>query len=391
MKRFIFKILALTAAMTLAGGIQAIAQDDIVNEILANSPRLKALSAECASQQEALRQSTHFNYQPEVEFERLWSDGTENRWSLGVSQSFDWPGVYKRRRQSAALQTTAYEYLYATEMQNMAVEARLSIAQCVYAAKRLAVLNAIAENITKIKALVNEGYEKGQLTVLDVRKLDFEEYSLNNRIDDARQELELARQQVNALAGKDVKLDLSAYAPQQLMALDYYLEKCVTNNKQIEAEKQNAESARAMARVASAERMPAITLGYKHAYEEHNHFNGISIGVSLPIFTTKAGEKAAQMQAQSLDFKSMQTAADVQGRQRALYTNAVQRNKYLAGIQKVVLDNNYPSLLMMAYKGGQINVISYLQELNYFVEARMDYLSAEYSYIQDLTQLNKYN
>ena len=42
----------------------------------------------------------------------------------------------------------------------------------------------------------------------------------------------------------------------------------------------------------------------------------------------------------------------------------------------------------MAYNGGQINVITYLQEISYFESAQAEYLAAEYSYYTDLTTLN---
>ena len=45
----------------------------------------------------------------------------------------------------------------------------------------------------------------------------------------------------------------------------------------------------------------------------------------------------------------------------------------------------------MAYKGGQINVITYIQELNYYLNAREVRLDAEYRLRLALITLNKYN
>ena len=45
----------------------------------------------------------------------------------------------------------------------------------------------------------------------------------------------------------------------------------------------------------------------------------------------------------------------------------------------------------MAYKGGQINVITYIQELNYYLSARETRLDAEYQLRLALITLNKYN
>jgi hypothetical protein len=57
----------------------------------------------------------------------------------------------------------------------------------------------------------------------------------------------------------------------------------------------------------------------------------------------------------------------------------------------VTLDETYPDLLLMAYKGGELNALNYLLELNYFIEARVDLLSTEHCLRSDLARLNKYD
>lgn len=50
---------------------------------------------------------------PEVEFSRVWNteSGGENKWSLSVSQSFDWPGVYAARREATRSSRSAMHFL----------------------------------------------------------------------------------------------------------------------------------------------------------------------------------------------------------------------------------------------------------------------------------------
>ncbi len=53
-------------------------------------------------------------------------------------------------------------------------------------------------------------------------------------------------------------------------------------------------------------------------------------------------------------------------------------------------DNSYLSLLAKAYDGGELTVIDYLNEVNLFTAARLNYLDLEYRYNQTLARLNRY-
>jgi hypothetical protein len=75
----------------------------------------------------------------------------------------------------------------------------------------------------------------------------------------------------------------------------------------------------------------------------------------------------------------------------ALHRDVTRERKLLDELGAVTLDDSYPELLMMAYKGGQINALNYLLELNYFIEARTNLLNTEHCMRLDLARLNRYS
>ena len=74
----------------------------------------------------------------------------------------------------------------------------------------------------------------------------------------------------------------------------------------------------------------------------------------------------------------------------------LQRNKAIALYQELqqyrpMLENqDNITLLKKALDGGQINLITYIQEVNFFLEAQQNYIDVEYRYYQALTFLNRY-
>ena len=78
----------ISAPVALADNFSQLSQAILENnaEIKAEMQRGRA-DVEAAKAENALAQ-------PEVEFEHMWNaDEGDNRWSVGVSQSFDWPGI----------------------------------------------------------------------------------------------------------------------------------------------------------------------------------------------------------------------------------------------------------------------------------------------------------
>ena len=376
-------------AVSAASAGEMMTRDEVISEILQNNPRLKALDASQKSQSALLRNAARLSSQPEVEFEHMWGADDAKKWNIGVTQSFDWPGVYSKRGKEAEARIDAFRYLYAVEARGVALEVRLLMANAVYINKQLQLVSEISKNLSELKASVDMAYKRGQLTVLDVKKLDFEIYSVSARQGDLLEEQDKVLGQLEALnGGNPIDADVSAYALEKLLDIDAYLAAAVENNPSVKAADRNAQAARIASRAANAERLPGFSVGYRHAFEENTHFNGFSVSMTLPVFTNKNASVAADIEARALDFEATGAAVSAQSKVRSTYNDAVRRGDAMKEMSAVVLDDTYPSLLMMAYKGGQINVITYLQEINYFQNARTEYLAAEYSYIVDLNELN---
>lgn len=389
------KCLLLTAlAMSVAGGVSArtMSQNAAIDSIVANNYRLKALrSSHEADYQSAVYEAIRLE-DPEVEFEYLYSPDAENKINVGVSQSFDWPGVYKKRAGAADMRREAWTYLYQSEANNLRYNARQAMAMGVYATQRLALLDSLRRNMERLQKHIQEGYDRGQLTILDVKKAALELYGLKTQIADVEQERQTALSELTVLNnGNPVDVDLNNYIAEPFLDYEQYQAYARDNNPSVNAQASLARASRADADAVRASRMPGFSLGYRHAYEDGEHFNGFSVGVSLPVYSRARATRAASLQASSALFEAMAETAAAQSQVAADYAVARKRLDQLKELDAVTLDDSYPRLLLMAYEGGQINVITYIQEIGYFMTARTDRLAAEYQYRLALLALNRYN
>ena len=385
-------IFAAAVLATATAGARTLSQAEAIDTIISNNSRLKALRANAeADYQSDLYEAKRLN-DPEVEFEHLWGPDDNKKWNIGVSQSFDWPGAYGKRIRTAESRRQAWTYRYAAEELSLRTSAKEAFAMGVYARRRLDLLQRVYENMDSLRNYITTGYRDGQLTILDVKKIQLELYGLRARIADVSQESMQAGAELAALNdGNALDADFGAYPAEPMYDLSRYLEYASSANPDVTAAEATAKSARLDADAVAASRMPGFTVGYRHAFEEEQHFNGFAIGVSLPVYSRSRAVKAAKLRATASGFDAAEASASARSAVTAAYSVAEKRRNALSELNDVTLDESYPRLLLMAYKGGQINVITYIQELNYYLSARETRLDAEYQLRLALITLNKYN
>lgn len=385
-------VLAIAVFATATAGARTLSQAEAIDTIISNNTRLKALRANIEADYQSDMYEARRLADPEVEFEHLWGVEGDKKWNIGVSQSFDWPGAYGKRTRAAESRRRAWAYRYDAEELSLRTSAKEAFAMGVYAARRLELLERVYANMDSLRSYITAGYRDGQLTILDVKKIELELYSLRSRIADVSDESSLAQSELAALNnGIPLAADFAAYPAEPMYELAQYLEYARTNNPDVIAGNALAHSAEMEADAVSASRMPGFTLAYRHAYEEMQHFNGFAVGVSLPVFSRSRAVKAVTLRANASRFDAAQADASARSAVMAAYSTAEKRRSTLSELNDVTLDESYPRLLLMAYKGGQINVITYIQELNYYLNAREVRLDAEYRLRLALITLNKYN
>lgn len=384
--------LAIAVLATATAGARTLSQAEAIDTIISNNTRLKALRANIEADYQSDMYEARRLADPEVEFEHLWGVDGDKKWNIGVSQSFDWPGAYGKRTRAAESRRRAWAYRYDAEELSLRTSAKEAFAMGVYAARRLELLERVYANMDSLRSYITAGYRDGQLTILDVKKIELELYSLRSRIADVSDESSLAQSELAALNnGIPLAADFAAYPAEPMYELAQYLEYARTNNPDVIAGNALAHSAELEADAVSASRMPGFTLAYRHAYEEMQHFNGFAVGISLPVFSRSRALKAATLRANASRFDAAQADASARSAVISAYSTAEKRRSTLSELNDVTLDESYPRLLLMAYKGGQINVITYIQELNYYLNAREVRLDAEYRLRLALITLNKYN
>ncbi|MDE6378362.1 MAG: TolC family protein, partial [Duncaniella sp.] len=144
--------------------------DEVVAEILDNNPTIRIVNARSQAQvEQTLGENTLES--PEIEFGRLWgANDVGNKWSLSVSQSFDWPGVYAARRQAAASQSLAGRLACEAAVMDVRLEVRNALIDLIHNAQLLTVQRQLVAQLEDFVDNYRRGVEQGSETRLDLNR-----------------------------------------------------------------------------------------------------------------------------------------------------------------------------------------------------------------------------
>lgn len=371
------------------GTVVADVYDDIVKDLEVNNISLQSLREESIAEITSTRIEGNLPA-TDVEMEHVWSGrGGERKWSIGVAQEFDFPGVYYARNREIKVRREALYLKYKASLTDLVIQARELLTDIAYCNKAIELESTIVEDMKSMCEFLERSYSKGESTILEVNRAKIE--LANNMVklrglNDRRIE---ALRQLKAM-GCDIGTGLDVnYRMASLGSLDEYRAKIETNTA-VAYYKQLKRAEILGGKTRMREMYPGFKIGYVHEYEEGTSFDGFSIGLSLPLFSNR-GKRALS---KSLELKAEwdEVAARVE-RESVIdveYNKARSCKDLIDILGPVFNGTNHAALLGKAYRGGQMSVIDYLREVTYFRESEWDFLELEMEYFKSLNRLESW-
>lgn len=392
MNRFAVLFLSLSS-MT----ISASEFDKAVDELVANNLGLKAELARTEASVESLKAENTLSG-PEVEFSRVWGTKAEfgNKWGLSVSQSFDWPGLYKARKEAARTASTAMQYLREANLLDARRDARTLLLDYIHNTQVLSLQREIADNIDSMVIYYKRAAEEGLETRLDYNKTVLERIAVHRELHNLEAEHEsIVGQLQDFNAGLDVDPLLSrlggTYPDMDFLRLSSALSEMRERDPRYAAAKAQVEAAGSLVKVERLNGFPGFSIGFEHETEGDEHFNGFSIGISLPSWGRKHSSKAARLEAEAALMDADMALHQRKASLMADYNRIDAFRKVLDEYAPVVEDKSHYELLRKALKAGQISFLTYIEELNYFIAAHRDYLDVLYEYNLAIARIKYYD
>lgn len=306
--------------------------------------------------------------------------GVPNRTNVSLTQSLDWDVLLGRRRALAKANNQVAYNDYRRAVQQVLTEADEQFTTLVYYNKLCGELSQRQALAEEIERLYQQKFERGDINQLEVNKVRLNA-SVSRadwaRANNERQQILANLQRLNgghAVAFTDTVYPLAGKALPPLV--DF--QSALAGSLAVQTAQAAVAQSEAEIKVAKAEGLPALTVGFQGEYIKQNNYSGLSLGFSVPIWGNsrkKIRKAEAELAANRL------TVDDVIYQERAqvakLYASAQQLQQAANALQKDMQLMNNDQLLRRSLELGQISLLDYLLELSFYYTARTSQLEAE--------------
>lgn len=389
------RLIAISLTLATVFSASALTFSETMGRLCGPQPSLDAETLEARANIETLRADASLPG-AEVEFSYEW--GLHNigtKLNAGISQSFDWPGVYTARHKAVKEAEQTLSRIEAAKRRDLSAQIGTLLVDYIAARRNYRALVEIDSILSQMDATLRKGYAGGEVSILDINKLTIARGEFGHELHLAATRVEDLEGEISEVTETDARSILQQldddFPVMTIPDEEAYLKSVAERDVDMIANDSEVRQAELAAMIEKRSMYPGFSLGYTYSLEQGDTFNGFSIGLVLPSRANAKRAAAAKLQAQAAAMASIGVTATRRAQYNALVAAA---HRYHADIQRlapVFETTNNIQLLRKAYDGGEISLLTFLQELEYFSRARLSYLFDVAQYNVTLSRLNRYN
>lgn len=334
-------------------------------------------------------------YDPQISYDWLkgFPDAAGNQNDLTVTQPFDFPTAYSRRRKVADLRTGQLAFESQALRQDVLLEAKRTGIQLIYLNKRRAELTRRLRDAEQFLADYQKKYDARDATALDLNKARHQVFNLKTELKLLEAEAAEHLTRLTALNGGvavTVTDTLYPAAATALPAFDSLAQAIAASDPDLQFLQAQQQVGTAQVAVAKALTLPKMEAGYHYQGILGQNFHGLHVGLSVPLWENK--NRVAQQQLQTAYY-----AGQLESRRNERYYTVKRLYEKYQNLQ-VGLDEYRQSLLSLnnldlldkALQAGQITTLEYFVEQSLLYESRDRLLELEREVAEAEAELLKY-
>ena len=388
MKTFILNILLIFSSFSLLAQSSI---DNVLASIEANNTTLKALRESVDAQKLENRTGIYLSG-PEVGFNYLNGKPGEigNRTDISITQSFDIATLFGMKSRVANEQNGLAELQYQADRIQLLLEAKQYCLDLIYynALKKELLLRL--QHAQTIADAYRKRLEKGDANRLEFNKAQLNLSTVQGEISTLDVEQSAVRSQLKRLnGGIDVIFEEIQFddIPLPLAFDDWYLV-AAQKNPILASIKQEVEISKKQLSLNKAMNLPTFSAGYMSEKVVGERYQGISVGVSIPLWENKNRVKQAKTAVRVAELKEIDSKQQLYNQLRILYDRTSGLKSTAQNYRKSLETINNTDLLKKALDAGEISLLDYIVEIGLYYDTVNRVLEAEKEYQKAFSELS---
>ena len=387
MKQVILITLSILTAISVFAGNDL---DEFLKSVEANNLKLKSFR-EWSNAKKIGAQTGLTPDNPEVEFGYLPGNADEmgNMTTFKVSQKIEFPTVYSQKNKLSKLQQEQSDFEFQSQRLTVLNDASRFYIQRIYLLKANKLFADRKSNAEQLLRSFEQKQQAGETNILEVNKLKLE-------LAQARKLLAMIETQQNTV---DKQLSLAnAGKAFTFNSLDYPLFPYIDTEELVRLYREKDPELRIVSgnvNIASQEikleqnkNLPEIALNYGYEKTPEVKYAGPGAAMTIPLWQNKNRVKQARS---GWEFAQAKLTEETLGRENSIREKSAQLAILKASLdemQSTLSSVNSVELLGKALSAGEISLINYLTEVQYFYLMQEELLNLEHDYYLLLADLN---
>lgn len=332
---------------------------------------------------------------PEIEAGYKFGYGEESsKIELGISQEFDFPTVYSHQNKIRKMSSQIIDMQYEIDRSSVLAEAQAICTELIFCKMKLNLYKQNYDNAVKIANAYQKMMEIGETNILDYNKAKMNLANTKNNYD-----LEVIHHD-NLMAtlktmngGNDIDFQYEDYAVVTLPEnFDEWYANVEAVNPVFEQMRQQLAIDQQNVKLSKAQWFPKFSVGYgaemAQGHNEGEH--GPSLGLVLPLWHNKGTVKSAKLHAEAAETLLMNEKAMTYNYLCSLYAKAKAMQNNIGTLAESLQEFDSQTLLFKAFEKGELNLIDYVTETEYYQNAMLELYSAQYEMNATLIELMSY-
>jgi outer membrane protein, heavy metal efflux system len=333
---------------------------------------------------------------PVVEFDYLKGSPSNagNQTDFTVSQQFDFPTSYAKKRQLVNQQSSQVVLQLQVKRQDIMLEAKKACIRLVYHNKMQSQLAQRKKDAEKLSGNYLARLDKGDANILDVNKAKLQLIEITNNFQKNISAINQLNQKLTELnGGEPIVFADTIYSEVPAIPDFETLEKEYEDNdplrKALDQEKVIAEKQLAVSKVMA---LPKMEFGYHYQGILGQTYQGVHTGISIPLWEYNNVIKQNRSQ---ITASAMEIDAHVNEHYyhiRHLYEHYSNLKITMDAYHGANFDSaaRNKTLINKAFALGQISSLEYFMEMTYYYTALDNYLETEMQYHDTIAELFKF-
>jgi outer membrane protein TolC len=374
-------------------GGSAFAQNDIdgvLNSIEQNNTTLKALKENIEAQKLENKTGIYLS-NPEVEFNYLWGNPNNigNRNDISIRQTFNFSTITGMKKKIADKRNNLLELQYKAERLDILLQARQYCVDLIYYNALKQGLEQRLEHAATLAAGYKNRLEKGDANILEYNKAQLNLATVKGEILSVETERKSILAELKRLnGGIEVYIFDSKYSNAVLPDnFDEWFAQAEQKNPVLEYVKQEVEIAKNQIALNRAASLPNISAGFMREKVVGEAYQGISVGISIPLWENKNKVKQAKAALKANESKQVDTKLQFYEYLKNLYDKTKGLQTSVEEYKLSLSSFNNITLLKKALDAGEISLLDYIVEIGMYYNTVNLVLIAEREFQKTFAEL----